>query len=152
MSILFAALAASVLIFHPAAAAEEAKPASAAAEAKLSPKKLQRHYSKTVRRHIRKAAKKDGAFVVNDENLGKDWKLELVRIHTDRIVKVSDDTFFACADLRSLAPKDMTKVDLDFYATKSDSGWSMGKILIHKVKGRPRYTYNMRNEIVPVKY
>ena len=130
------------------AAAADAKPEAAGAE-KPGKAQLQKSYSKTVRRHVAEASRKSGAFVVHDDKLDKDWRLKLVRIHTDRIVQLADDTFFACADLKEPEGK-KTKLDLDFYVVRKGGDWVMDKVLVHKVAGKPRYTYNDKNEMVPV--
>jgi len=89
-------------------------------------------------------------FMIHDDKLNKDWKLKMVRVHKKKIVYLGDNRFFACADLKSIDSKD--KLDLDFYAKKlPDGSWQMEKAVIHKVNGKPRYTYNEKNEMVPVK-
>lgn len=110
---------------------------------------LQTSYAETVGGHVKAESKKAGGFLVHDDVLKKDWKLKMLKIHTDRIVELGQDRFFACADLQQLAGK-KTKLDLDFYVKKEGDRWVMEKVLVHKVAGKLRYTYNDKNEIVPV--
>ncbi|MBI4376410.1 MAG: hypothetical protein HY549_08170 [Elusimicrobia bacterium] len=108
---------------------------------------VKKDYTRAVKEHIKNNG---GSLKIRDEVLKKDWELSLKRIHKDKIVHLGDNHFFACADFDSTGSKD--KVDLDFYALKQPSGiWVIEKVLIHKVNGQPRYTYNERNEIVPIK-
>jgi hypothetical protein len=95
-----------------------------------------------------KAAGSGGKFMVSDEALKKDWGLKLLRIHKHKIARLSENSFFACADFKETEGKG--KVDLDFYVSKSDAGWKVDKVLVHKVDGKPRFTYNEKNEIVPL--
>ena len=100
----------------------------------------------------KKAAAGGGAFKVADDKLGKEWALKLVGVHKKRVAYLGDQHFFACADFKPVEKGAKDKVDLDFYATKNaDGSWAIDKVLIHKVNGEPRYTYNEHNEMVPVK-
>ena len=57
---------------------------------------------------------------------------------------------FACADFKEVGGKN--KLDLDFYANKSSDGkMTMEKVLIHKVNGKRRFTYDKENNMIPVK-
>lgn len=119
-------------------------------EEPVSPEILKQRFSKAVEDHVAKESREQGgAFVVADDKLGKLWRLKLVRIHKDRIVQLAPNKFFACADFQEPAGEG-TKLDLDFFVTKMDKGWNVDQVLIHKVSGKPRYTYNDKNERVPV--
>jgi hypothetical protein len=116
----------------------------------LTPKKLKRHYSRTVQEHIKaESAKNGGAFIVRDDVLNRDWRLKLIRIHTHKIVELGEGRFFACADLKEVGG-DKTKLDLDFFVARQGDRWVMEKVVVHKVSGKPRYVYNDDNEMVPV--
>ena len=111
-------------------------------------KQMDKEYTAAVKDFV-KQADKAGGFKVHDDKLNKEWALKLKRIHEDRIQYLGHDTFFACADFNSAAKGDKSKLDLDFYAMKGADGWKMDKILVHKVDGQARYTYNEKNEMVP---
>ena len=89
-------------------------------------------------------------FKIHDVRLNRDWFLRLIRVHMKNIINLpeGEDRYFACADLKSTQSKD--KLDLDFYAIRNgDGSWVMEKIFIHKVNGKPRFTYDSKNQIVP---
>ena len=111
---------------------------------------IKKEFSATVKAHIDKQSQaNNGAFVVNDNVLKKNWALKLVRIHEDKIVSLADAKFFACADFMETGAG-TTKLDLDFYVSKVGGNWVVDKVLVHKVNDKPRYTYNDKNEMVPV--
>lgn len=111
-------------------------------------KQMRKEFTEAVGNHV-KAQSVDGAFSVKDDKLGKTWPLKLVGVHKKRIVHLGDKSFFACADFQTVSGE-KAKLDLDFYATKGPEGWKIDKTVIHKVNDKPRYTYNEKNEMVPV--
>lgn len=112
---------------------------------------VRKAFTEVVTSYIKGEAKKGGgALVVKDEASGMDRMLQLTRLHKDKIVKLSENEAFACADFKTVkGGKD--KLDLDFYVSKSGDGWKVSRVIIHKVNAKPRYTYNDANEMVPVK-
>ncbi|MBI2070695.1 MAG: hypothetical protein HYT79_08845 [Elusimicrobia bacterium] len=112
-------------------------------------KQMYGEYNDFVKTHVKTKSAK-GSFKIKDAKLNKEWRLKLVRIHTNKIVHLGGDSFFACADFKSALKGDKNTVDLDFYATKTESGWIMDKVVIHKVNGKPRFTYNSNNKMVPL--
>lgn len=85
-------------------------------------------------------SRSQGVFSVKDEVLNHPRKLALDKIHTDKIVKLSDGTSFVCADFKDSSGD---TVDVDFFMTPTPSGSveKVSKIQIHKVNGNARYTY-----------
>lgn len=113
-------------------------------------KQMNKEFNNVVEDHVaKKAAAEGGAFGIKDDKLGKEWALKLVGVHKKRIVNLGGNSFFACADFKTVSGE-KAKLDLDFYATKGPEGWKIDKTVIHKVDGKPRYTYNEKNEMVPV--
>lgn len=132
----------------PEKKAEVKEPAKPAEQTKAKyPKELNKEYAAAVEDYVKQAQAK-GGFKVHDDVLNKDWTLQLVGVHKDRVAHLADNRFFACADFKAVGEKG--KVDLDFYA-KKDGTWAVEKVMVHKVNGKPRYTYNEKNEIVPSK-
>lgn len=115
-------------------------------------KEMNKEFTKAVEDHVaQKSAAEGGAFKIQDETLGKEWALSLVGVHKKRVVHLGDQHFFACADFKTAGNGKKDKLDLDFYASKTADGWKIDKTVIHKVNGKPRYTYNEKNGMVPVK-
>ncbi len=110
---------------------------------------LKKEYTTAVNTHINVQIKNSGAFNVFDAKLKKEWGMSLVRIHSDKIVGLGSNRYFACADLKDAKTGKM--LDLDFYATKKPSGWEIEPALIHKIEGKRRYTYDANNNRVPLK-
>lgn len=109
-------------------------------------KQMSKEYTEAVEAHV---ARPPEGFKVKDEKLGKEWTLKLLGVHKKRVAHLGDKKFFACADFKSIGTKD--KLDLDFYASKTGDSWVIDEVLIHKVNGQARYTYNEKNERVPAK-
>lgn len=115
-------------------------------------KQMNRAFTQAVEEHVaHKSAAEGGAFKMKDDKLGKEWALKLVGVHKKRVAHLGDLHFFACADFKSIEKGSKDRIDLDFYATKTGQGWNIDKVLVHKVNGEPRYTYNEKNEMTPVK-
>jgi hypothetical protein len=135
---------------HPTATHEKEHPKEEKHEHPKKTKKpdLKKDYSRAVESFVMEETKKDGGLKVPDAVLNKTWNLKLLRIHKNRIADLGNGRYFACADLKENGSK--TKVDVDFYATKTDMGWKVDEVVLHKVKGKPRFTYNDKNERVPL--
>ena len=115
-------------------------------------KMFQNDFEKFVKEHVvAESQKTGGVYTVHDDTMNKDWKLRLVKVHKTKICMLDEGkNCFACADFREVDGKN--KLDLDFYASKSEDGkMTMSKVIIHKVNGKPRFTYDKENKMVPVK-
>lgn len=125
-------------------------------EEKAKQKDIKEKFSAAIEEYVENESQKaDGFFVVHDDKLDKDWNLKLIRIHKKNIAQLAEDRFFACADFKGKQKGSSrifsTKLDLDFYVRKVGDGWDVEEVLIHKVKGKPRFTYDKNNNRVPVK-
>lgn len=112
-------------------------------------------FSTVVEHYVKEAGKRTGgAFVIHDDELDKDWRLTLVQIHRNRFVSLGDNRYVACVGFIEVkAPKkglDKSSLDLDIYAKKANGEWMVEDVLIHKVNGQPRYTYDRYNQRMPV--
>ena len=110
---------------------------------------LKKEYTAAVTSHIDREIAESGAFKVFDRKIKKDRGLTLVRIHSEKIVGLGTDRYFACADFKEAATGKI--VDLDFYAVKESNGWKIDPALIHKVEGVRRFTYDAENNRIPVR-
>jgi len=112
-------------------------------------KKLKEEYSAAVIKYVvDQSVKSGGAFVIKDPKLQKEWRLKLVRIHDQKIVNIEKDRYFACADFEEV--DGTSKLDLDFYAKHSENNWAVEEVLIHKVNNKKRFSYNRKNQRIPV--
>jgi len=103
---------------------------------------------KTMKEYINEQSeKKDGAFEVNDPETGKIRRLKLTRIH-DRVGKTGD-LYYSCADFNDLDSKETLDLDLD--VESRDGKLSVKDVRIHKVAGKERYTYDEKDNRIPVK-
>ncbi len=137
---------------HPEHPTSSASNGQSTKDSAAQQKSNQDEFEKFVKEYIASAAKNTGSvYKVHDDVLNKDWKLELVKVHKNKICMLNEGkTCFACADLKEVGGKN--KLDLDFYASHSPDGkMSMEKVLIHKVNGKPRFTYDSQNAMCPVK-
>jgi hypothetical protein len=83
--------------------------------------------------------KQGGALEVQDEVAGGKLRLELVKVHRERLSKVGRNKYFACADFKAQNGK---TYDLDVFmegAAKDDLNYS--DLTIHKEEGEARYTW-----------
>jgi len=126
------------------------KPAQAPEGSKAWMNQIRKEYDAKVC-EVGKAKSKTDWYTIHDDKLNKDWNLRVAKVHKDRIVQLGPNKFFACSDFKSVKRGEKDKLDLDFIATKNpDGSWTIDKALIHKVNGKPRYTWNEKNEMVPV--
>ena len=117
-----------------------------------SDKAFQDQYEKIVKDYVADESQKTGgAFTIRDDVLNKVWQLNLVKIHKSKICMLQEGKVcFACADFKEVNGKN--KLDLDFYANHSEDGkMTITKVLIHKLNGKRRFTYDKNNNLVPVK-
>lgn len=117
----------------------------------VSHKKTMKAFVKAVEGYVKMKVADEGSFNVYDDKLDKTWELKLVRIHKKRIARLGENKFFACADFKTAAKGKKTKIDLDFFVTRNDGEFDVDEVLVHKVGGKARYTYNSKNQRVPVK-
>ena len=134
---------------HPTAGKEHPKehPNKAAQD-----KAFQGDFEKVVKDYLSTEGQKTGGtYTIHDDVANKDWKLQLVKVHKSKICMLQEgNTCFACADFKEVGGKN--KLDLDFYSSKAADGkMTMEKVIIHKVNGKPRFTYDKENNVVPLK-
>lgn len=92
---------------------------------------------KTIKKDIAEKSK-DGVFKVDDAELNKTWDLKLDHVHTERLSKLSPDTYFACVDMKDPNGK---VIDVDFFLKGSGDKLEMTDTTVHKIEGKPRYNW-----------
>ena len=98
-----------------------------------------------------KSKETNGAFELYDPELKKTWSLKLDKVHTDRLSKLSEDTYFACVDMTDADGK---TIDVDFFLKSKDGKLEMTDTTVHKIEGKPRYNWEEKDGLwkrVPVK-
>ena len=92
------------------------------------------------------AAVSYGGFPIEDPVEGKSRTLELVRVHY-RVGKTGE-LYYSCTDMKD-ANSGQT-LDLDFDVRNDQGRLSVVDTRIHKVDGKARYTYDDKDNRVPV--
>ena len=78
-----------------------------------------------------------GAFLVIDPSTNEVLKLNLEKVHKERLSHVGDDVYFACADFNA---DDGKVYDLDiFLRGKNTDALTVTEISVHKEDGQARY-------------
>lgn len=109
--------------------------ATAALALELTPAE-QKGLRKAVKLHIQEQLdEEDGAFVIRDEKLDKEWRVGLVRLH-DGIRRDSENVYSICGDFKETDGG--TRLDVDFLVNRSASGWTVRQSVLHKVGGKTR--------------
>ena len=91
-----------------------------------------------------------GAFLVIDPNTNEVLKLNLEKVHKERLSHIGDDVYFACADFNA----DNGKVyDLDiFLHGKNTDNLTITEISVHKEDGNARYGWLEQDGVWVKKY
>jgi hypothetical protein len=99
-----------------------------------------------IKEHVMDKSKAAGTFDVLDPETGKTRKLELARIH-DRVGKTGD-YYYSCADFKDTETGETLDLDLDV----QDKGGALSvvDVRIHKVGGKERYTYDEKDNRIPL--
>ncbi len=84
------------------------------------------------------AAMHDQWLRIHDSKTNKDLKLQLDKIHRERLSRTAEKTYFVCADFKS--PEGKT-FDLDFWVKETDDGLTVTETTVHKEEGTARYTW-----------
>ncbi|MBI4335453.1 MAG: hypothetical protein HY589_02235 [Candidatus Omnitrophica bacterium] len=97
--------------------------------------------------YVKEKSASTGTFEVYDDETGKTRKLSLVRVH-ERVGKTGD-YYYSCADFKDADTGETLDLDIDI---KDDAGkLGVADVRIHKVNGKERYTYDEKDNRIPVK-
>ena len=99
-----------------------------------------------IRDYIAKTEKERGAFAIQDTATGATRTLSLIRVH-DRVGKTGE-LYYSCTDMRDASSGET--LDLDFDVDASAGGLNVVDARIHKVNGQPRYTYDDKDNRIPL--
>ena len=110
-------------------------------EAKSGEKTLTKEdMAAAIEAHVKKeTALKGGYFEVYDKKAKKQLKLTLVKVHKDRLSKVGEELYFACADFKTPEGK---VYDLDIFMKGQDKDhMKVTEVSVHKEAEVARYTW-----------
>ena len=101
----------------------------------------------TIRRYIQKQELALGHFTIPDpRDKGKLRTLSLIRVH-ERVGKTGD-YYYSCTDMKDVVTGD--QLDLDFDIADTGKELQVVAARIHKDNGKPRYTYDANDNLVPL--
>lgn len=122
-------------------------------EAKAAPKKpvTIAELAESIEGYVNdEVALKGGCFLVYDEVGGEPLVLQLKKIHKDKLAKIEDQVYFACADFETPEGK---VYDLDIFMEGASKGkLKVTEITVHKESGKARYTWHEVDGIWKKKY
>lgn len=98
----------------------------------------------------KKAEENDGFFQIRDR--GQDFRMKLVRVHTEYLANLGPKSHFACVDL---ADESGDVYDVDFFLDGEPGSMNVTETSVHKVNGKPFYAWKQLEDKtwnrVPVK-
>lgn len=100
----------------------------------------------TIRNYVSAEEQSKGFFSVVDPKTGVARKLKLERVH-ERVGKTGN-YYYSCADLKDTENGDL--LDLDFDVSDTNNELKVVDVRIHKDNGNPRYTYDDKDNMIPV--
>lgn len=112
------------------------------APGKKAPEKVSKEdLAKAIRHYVEEDAKlKGGHFLVYDAAAKKALALTLEKVHDDKLARISDKVYFACADFKEAGG---ATYDLDIFMELDEEGdLEPTEVLVHKENGKARYTWH----------
>ncbi len=98
----------------------------------------------------RKTEENGGYFQVHDR--GKDFRMKLVRVHTEYLANLGTKSHFACVDLADVSGD---VYDVDFFLNGEPGAMEVTATSVHKLNGKPYYAWKQQKDKtwnrVPVK-
>ena len=100
----------------------------------------------SIRDYIAQIEEEQGAFTIEDEVTNSTRTLTLVRVH-ERVGKTGS-AYYSCTDMRDANSGEL--LDLDFDVEAEGSALNVVDVRIHKLNGKPRYTYDDNDQRIPL--
>lgn len=121
---------------HPTAKKTDKKAQGAVSMADLSA---------AIKNYVAKDAELKGGYYLVYDPVGKNTlELTLDKVHEERLSKVSDRVYFACADFKTADGK---VYDLDIFMKGDKSKLEVNEVTVHKEAGNPRYGWVEENGV-----
>lgn len=96
--------------------------------------------------YVKEQSDADGTFAIEDPQTGATRRLQFVRVHP-RVGKTGA-LYYSCTDMRDINTAEL--LDLDFDVMASGGNLEVVDARIHKVQGKARYTYDARDQRIPI--
>jgi transglutaminase-like putative cysteine protease len=95
-----------------------------------------------IKAYIEKKTKEnDGYFHVSDR--GKEFRMKLVRVHTEYLSNLGPGKQFACVDLADVSGD---VYDVDFFMEGEPGNMQVTETSVHKLNGKPYYAWKQRDD------
>jgi transglutaminase-like putative cysteine protease len=98
----------------------------------------------------KKTEENGGYFQVSDR--GQDFRMKLVRVHTEYLANLGPKSHFACVDLADVSGD---VYDVDFFLSGEPGAMNVTETSVHKLNGKPYYAWKQKKDKtwnrVPVK-
>jgi transglutaminase-like putative cysteine protease len=88
---------------------------------------------------LNKTEENAGYFHVADR--GKEFKMKLVRVHTEYLANLGPKRHFACVDLADVSGD---VYDVDFFLSGEPGAMNVTETTVHKLNGKPYYAWKQR--------
>jgi len=99
-----------------------------------------------MKKYVDEKAAAAGSFEILDPEANRTRRLDLIRVH-ERVGKTGD-YYYSCADFKDRDSGEMLDLDLDVEAR--GGVLSVRDARIHKVEGKERYTYDDKDNRIPL--
>lgn len=120
--------------------ADEGKPTDGTTQ--LIPKVKIAQIEEGIKAYIKdKTAQGDGYFHVKDK--GKEYRMKLVRVHTEYLSNLGPGRHFACVDLVDVSGD---VYDVDFFLSGNPGEMDVTETTVHKLNGKPFYTWKQQKD------
>lgn len=88
-----------------------------------------------------KTTENDGYFHVTDRN--KEFRMKLVRVHTEYLSNLGPERHFACVDLVDVSGD---VYDVDFFMSGKPGEMKITETTVHKLNGKPYYAWKQKED------
>lgn len=89
----------------------------------------------------KKTRENDGYFHVADR--GKEFRMKLVRVHTEYLANLGPGKHFACVDLADVSGD---VYDVDFFLEGDPGNMDVTETIVHKLNGKPYYAWKQHKD------
>ena len=123
------------------------RPQEKLVEVQRPPEPTAEELRQTIRDYIQNLQQRLGSFTIPDsKEKGLLRTLTLIRVH-ERVGKTGD-RYYSCTDMKDELTGDQLDLDFDVYNTGEEL--KVVAVRIHKDNGKPRYTYDANDNLVPL--